>query len=126
MFWWNGKKHRRPPILKVDNYNKYSHRREVDNYKFESLKMAKAYVDLKIRAMNDEIEQLQIHPIFSITFLNCHVCDVILSFKFYDNILSKYRYISAESFEGDLSKIKLNKLERKLVEVTHGINIECL
>ena len=101
--------------------NKFNAKKvHIDGWCFDSQMEAKRYKQLILLLRAGEISQLRVHPKWPIRIADTPICQVELDFEYRDR-LGKLHY---EDVKGVMTA--LSSLKRKLVEATHGIEVELL
>jgi hypothetical protein len=91
---------------------------EVDGYRFDSMREAEYYKELKLRVAAKEISLLQVHPEYSIEIAGVHIGTVILDFAYRDN----KGVIHYEDTKG--KDTALSRFKRKCVQAQYSIVVE--
>jgi hypothetical protein len=92
----------------------------LDGYIFDSAMEAKRYGQLKLLLRAGEISELRIHPSWPIRVNDKPICHVELDFEYRDRL----GRIHHEDVKGAMTA--LSSVKRKLVEASHGIEVELL
>ena len=82
---------------------------------------AAVYAERLLEQKAGLIENLKHHPQYEIFILGKHLCRVSLDMVYYDKRLKKYIYEDVKGFDNALSKLK-----RKLLHITHGIEVKII
>ena len=91
-----------------------------DGYTFDSKMEYRRYKELLILQRAGEIQNLMVHPFFTIEINDIMVSKVILDFAYHDKN-HKAVYEDVKGFDTPISRLK-----RKLVKAVHGIDVEVI
>lgn len=114
---------RNPPDLSVGRLknpsNKFGAKKvRLEGHLFDSAMEAKRYGQLKLLLRAGEISDLKVHPSWPVRVNDKHICHVELDFEYRDRLGRVHR----EDVKG--VKTALSNIKRKLVEASHGIEVE--
>lgn len=91
----------------------------IDGIRFDSLREAEHYANLKILQSARQILDLECHPRYPIVINGEKICTVELDFRFKDVRCGTIRVQDVKGFDTALSRLK-----RRLVKAVHGVEVE--
>lgn len=90
----------------------------MDGYRFDSLREAAHYQELKLLLRAGEISGLGVHPQYPIVINDQRICTVELDF-FYTDKDGAEHVVDVKGLDTPVSRLK-----RKMVEAVYGIKVE--
>ena len=95
----------------------------LDGYKFDSLKEARRYSELKLLQRAGEITDLEVQPSFELKVNHTLICKYIADFSYYNGI--GVPYLVVEDVKGRKSGGPWAhfRIKAKLMDAIHGIDV---
>lgn len=92
---------------------------KIDGYRFDSKKEASRYIILKLMLNNGSIEQLKVHPAWTLSVNDMKICTYTADFSYVKDGGQTVEDVKSMPTK----KIYSYKLKKKLMEAIYGIKI---